>query len=325
MDGGGRFFGSVTAQSARYASAPAFAGAGSSMLVPMREFLPQLRRSRPRPALRAIERTNVALPRFTGLFLLLVFFTAVGLYGAVRGGQYEDFVAIQGEPRDLVARALGFGIKEVTISGIAELDQTEVLQVAGVDPRGALPFFDAAGARDRLLAVPLVKTATVRKLYPNELEITLTERQPFALWQNHGEVFVVSVDGTVIDKLNDDRFVRLPLVVGEGAAAKAKAFARLMEAAPEVRAHVRAGMLVGQRRWTLKLDNGVEVRLPEEGAAQAIARFATLIREQKILEKDVLAIDMRYPDRVVLRLAENAAEARADAIKAKGKPKGSAI
>lgn len=324
MDGGGRFFGSVTAHSARFAGAPAFAGAGSSMLASARPRLPQVRRPASR-SIRAAERTGIAVPRFTGLVLLILFFSAVGLYGAVRGGQYEDFVALRGDPRDLVAKAIGFGIKEVTVSGISELDQTEVLQVAGVDSRGALPFFDAAGARERLLAVPLVKSATVRKLYPNELEITLTEREPFALWQNHGEVFVVSVDGTVIDKFDDARFARLPLVVGEGAAPKAKTFARLMEVSPEVRAHVRAGMLVGQRRWTLKLDNGVEVRLPEEGAAQAIARFATLMKEQKILDKDVLAIDMRYPDRVVLRLSEEAADARADAIKAKGKAKGSAI
>src|SRR4051794_29555251 len=105
MDGGGRFFGSVSAQPARYAAAPAFTGAGASMLSPARSLLPVLGRTRSRP-LRAIERRQIRLPRFTGLVLLVGFFSAVGLYGTVRGGQYEDFVALRGDPRDLVAKAV---------------------------------------------------------------------------------------------------------------------------------------------------------------------------------------------------------------------------
>jgi cell division protein FtsQ len=326
MDGGGRFLKPVTAPTARFAGVPAFAGAGSSVggasfgaLVPWRRAL------RSRSSVRAIERQQPRAPRFAGLAMLVAFFAGVGLYGAVKGGEYEDFVALHGDPRDIVARSIGFGIRKVTISGISELDQTEVLQVAGLDSRGALPFFDVGAARERLLSVPLVKSATVRKLYPDELEIAVTEREPFALWQNHGEVFVVAADGTVIDRLNDPRFNRLPLVVGEGAAGRAKAFTKLMEAAPELRSRVRAGMLVGQRRWTLKLDTGLEVRLPEENAAQAVTRFAALVRDQKLLDRDILAVDMRYPDRVVLRLSEEASDARADLLKSKGKNKGSAI
>lgn len=326
MDGGGRFLEPVTAPRARFAPVPAFAGGAASFFSPSRPSLPAVRRRpRNRAGFSTLERIAARLPRFSGAVLVAALMGATGLYGAVRGGQYDDFVAHHGDPRDIVARAVGFGIREVTISGISELDKTEVLQVAGVDSRGSLPFFDASAARDRLMAVPLVKAATVRKLYPDELEIAVTEREPFALWQSHGDVFVVSLDGTVIDRLNDERFVRLPLVVGEGAAARATAFVKLMDGVPELRSKVRAGMLVGQRRWTLKLNNGVEVRLPEEGTAEALARFARMVREEKILERDVLAIDMRYPDRVVLRLTEEAADARAEALKSKAKIKGSAI
>jgi cell division protein FtsQ len=65
------------------------------------------------------------------------------------------------------------------------------------------------------------------------------------------------------------------------------------------------------------MDNGMDVRLPEQGAADALARLVKLEREQKILEKDVLAIDLRMADRVVVRLTEEAALARAEALKKK--------
>ena len=69
---------------------------------------------------------------------------------------------------------------------------------------------------------------------------SLVERQPFALWQSHGDLFVVSDDGTVIQRYDDERYASLPLVVGQGAAAKASEFTKLLEAAPSLRPHVRA-------------------------------------------------------------------------------------
>ncbi len=71
------------------------------------------------------------------------------------------------------------------------------------------------------------------------------------------------------------------------------------------------------RRWTLKVDNGIDVRLPEQGASAALARLARLEREHKLLDRDVIAIDLRMADRVVVRLTEEAAASRAEAMKKK--------
>jgi cell division protein FtsQ len=171
--------------------------------------------------------------------------------------------------------------------------------------------------RERLERVPLIKSASVRKLYPNELVIGLTEREPYALWQNNGELFIIAADGTVIDLMQDERFVDLPFVVGENANTRSKEYLALLDAAGPLKSRIRAGTLVAGRRWTLKMDNGMDVRLPELGAAQAMARLAKLEQEQKILEKDVLAIDLRMADRVVVRLSEEAAVARAESLKKK--------
>jgi cell division protein FtsQ len=300
------------------ASVPALAGGGALALVP-RFGLPALIRRRGRVPVRAAERGTARVPRFLGLGLTVLLFAAVGGYGAVRGGQYEEFLALHGDPRDIAARALGFAIGDVQVSGVVDVNPTELLQIAGVDPRGSLPFFDATRARERILAVPLIKEATVRKLYPNALSISVVEREPYALWQNHGDVFIVSSDGTPIERFGDARFASLPMVVGEGANKKAGAFVKLLEAAPDLRSRVRAGILVGERRWTVKFDNGIDVRLPEENPAKAFARLSALSRDQKILDRDILSIDLRLPDRVVMRLGEEAATARAEMLKNKTK------
>jgi cell division protein FtsQ len=79
---------------------------------------------------------------------------------------------------------------------------------------------------------------------------------------------------------------------------------------------------VADRRWNLRLKNGIDVRLPETNVEQALDRLVALDREKKILSRDVLAIDLRLPDRVTVRLSDAAAAAREEALKDKRKKKG---
>ena len=315
MDGGGRVAEPLT-------GAPGFAGGRPAPFhpfteepAPARGFARRLFGGRRKRGSFVAVPLARRLPRLTGTGLVLTFFGAIAAYGLVVDGQYEAMRQTYGEPRDLAAKMVGFGLKQITISGLSQLSEREVLRIAGITPRLSLPFLSAAELRTRLEATPLIRSASVRKLYPNELAITLVEREPFALWQRNGELFLVSADGTVIDGLNDRRFATLPLVVGDKANLRAPAYAALLDAAGPIRSQIRAGMLVSGRRWTLKMENGLDVLLPEEDAAGAVAKLARLEREQRILDKDVLAVDLRVADRVVVRLTEEAASARAELLK----------
>jgi cell division protein FtsQ len=264
------------------------------------------------------------VPRRAGTILVLASLAAIGGLGSVLGGHYDDFRAQQGDLHHIAARVVGLGVERVTIAGLLELHEREVLQAAGITPKGSLAFFDVAAARKGLEAHPLIREATIRKLYPNELSIQITEREAFALWQLNGEISIISSDGTVIDRLRDGRFAHLPLVVGPGANKRVRDYVHLLSQAGSLRGRIRGATLVSERRWTLKLDNGLDVRLPEEDADEAVRRLDRLAREQRLIDKDILAIDMRQPDRVTLRLSEEAAAARAEMLKNRPKPRGSA-
>jgi cell division protein FtsQ len=257
------------------------------------------------------------VPRFLGSGLAVAFFAGVAFLGLSQGGHLDEVYREYGEPHHALGRVIGLGLERVTMSGLSQMRESEVLAAAGLNDRLSLAFLSANDVRERLERVPLVKSASVRKLYPHELVVTLTERQPYGLWQLNGELFVIAADGTVIDLMQDERLADLPLVVGDQANGRAKDYVALLDAAGPLRGRIRAGTLVSGRRWTLKIDNGMDVRLPEIGAADAVARLVKLEREQKILEKDVLTVDLRMPDRVVVRLTEEAAGARADALKKK--------
>jgi cell division protein FtsQ len=314
MDGGGRYLQPMTAYPAGVAVARAASGGRRPAPSRISRIFGSSGSVRRRSAGVPLEQR---LPRFLGSGLTLAFFSAVIGYGLWQGGHIDGFIRNHGEPHHALARAVGLGLEQVTISGIAQIGEKEVLAAAGLDVKVSLAFLDVNDLRERLERVPMIKSATVRKLYPNELVITLTEREAHAIWQNNGELFVIASDGTVIDLMQDERYLDLPFVVGEGANARSKDYLALIEAAGPLKSRIRAGTLVAGRRWTLKMDNGMDVRLPESGAADALARLVKLEHEQKILEKDVLAVDLRMADRVVVRLTEEAALARAEALKKK--------
>lgn len=322
MDGGGRLLRSLGDFGGNLAPSPlAFAGSSDPSVFPVvPAAAPRLPPGRVRRGrLRGVERALAS--RFIGTCLVILLFGASAFYGAVRGGAYDAFVAENGGLPDVVARGIGFGIKSVTINGAHELRNDEILKLAGIRATRSLPFLNVADVRARLTAVPLIREATVTKLFPNRLLIEIEERQPYALWQKNGEVNVVAFDGKVIDAMRDARFERLPLVVGDGANERLAGFSRLLDVAGELRGRIRAGIFVSGRRWSLKMTNGVEIELPEDEPEAALARFALLEHDGHILDKDILSVDLRIKDRIVARLSEEAAAARAASLAAKSKKK----
>ncbi len=252
--------------------------------------------------------------------LTLGILAAAAGVGAVRGGQYQAFVERHGALSDIVARHLGFGVDIVTISGVTHLDEPRILSLAGITTKNSLPFFDVETARAHLEADPLVKQASVRKLYPNQIVIDIIERTPYAVWQKDGELRAIGVDGGVIDDVRDGRYNSLPFVVGEGSNLRVKEFTGLLASLEELRPKVEAGVLVDERRWNLKLKSGIDVKLPERNPQAAIATLLKLERQSRILERDILAIDLRTPDRTFVRLSQEAADAWAAAHAPKKAP-----
>jgi cell division protein FtsQ len=248
-------------------------------------------------------------PLAVEILLTLVVLAGAAGYGAIRGGQIDAFVAAYGGVPDVVARALGFGVDIVTVSGATHMSEPRILAIAGVSAKDSLPFFDVAAARARLEADPLVKQASVRKLFPNQIVIDLVERTPYAVWQKDGELKAIAADGAPIDAVIDSRYAGLPFVVGDGANARAREFTALIGAMEELKPRVEAGVLMGKRRWNLRLKSGIDVKLPETDPQGAIATLLKLQREQRILDKDVLALDFRAPDRVFVRLTQQSADA----------------
>ena len=260
------------------------------------------------------------LPNRAGVAATVLILLGSAGFGIVRGGHVEELTQALSDTRNALANAAGFRITTVGINGRKQLSQDEVLAIGGVNGRSSLLFLDADAVRGKLKANPWIGEATVLKLYPGRLQIDIVERSAFALWQQDGHLSVIADDGAVLEPYVTRRFTSLPLVVGKGAETRARDFLALLDRYPQVRAVTKAAIFVGERRWNLRLKDGLDIRLPENDVGNALAALSKIDKEDKLFSRDIVAVDMRLSDRLIVQLSDDAAKARDDLFKDK-KPK----
>jgi cell division protein FtsQ len=268
---------------------------------------PSLERELPPRLIALIERH---VPHRAGVAATVLLLLASAGFGIVKGGHVAELSSALGDTRNAIANSAGFRITAVAINGRRQLSQDEILAIGGVNGRSSLLFLDAAAVREALKANPWISDATVLKLYPGRLEIDIVERSAFALWQQEGRVSVIADDGAVLEPYLSRHFLWLPLVVGKGAETHARDFLALLSRYPQVHDVTKAAIYVGERRWNLRLKDGLDVRLPEHDVGNALAELSRLDKEEKLFSRDIVAVDMRLPDRLVVQLSDDAAKAR---------------
>lgn len=282
------------------------------------------KRARPvreEPPHRAILWLERHMPRRAAMMLTVATLLGSALLGIFWGGHVDAVLTQLADGRNALANSAGFRITSVAINGRRNLSQDEVLGIGGVNGRSSLLFLDAATLRKKLKGNPWIADATVQKFYPGQLQIDLVERTAFALWQQNGRLAVIAEDGTELEPYVAQRFRSLPLVVGKGAETKARDFLALLARYPQVQSVTRAAIFVGERRWNLRLKDGLDIRLPENDVGNALAALSKLDREDKLFSRDIVAVDMRLPDRLTVQLSEDAAKAREELFKDKKKKK----
>jgi len=243
-------------------------------------------------------RRNLARPAALGL-LGLGTLAAIGtaLYLADPAGRVAMLVEHAGN----LGEAAGIEVREVVVEGRQNTPRDLIGAALGVGRGDPLLSFSAAEARARLETIAWVEAAHVERRLPGTILVRLTERTPFAIWQHNGRFSIVDREGKVVTTETLDAFGPLPLIVGAGADRTAATLHDLLAAHPEVLRRVQAMVRVGERRWNLRLHNGADVLLPEGHEAPALNRLAELQQRNAVLDRPLVAIDMRLPDRLVLR------------------------
>ncbi len=203
--------------------------------------------------------------------------------------------------RDAVAGAANMRVQQIVIEGRSNTPEPLLNAALGVHRGDSMLGFSLQGARQRIETLSWVDHAAVERRLPGTLVISLTERRPFAIWQIQGKFVLIDRDGQTVANEDVAAFGDLPLVVGAGAPAAATALLDALTAHPAIKSRVVAAVRVGERRWNLRMKNGGDVLLPEGAELPALAKLAELQATESLLDRPLAVVDMRLPDRLVVR------------------------
>lgn len=259
------------------------------------------RRAWPRWTERALRIGLVALPA------LLVVGTGLVMWRTGRIAAIAD--RIDRAVIDATAQA-GLVVRDVAVEGRTETGRATILATLDVKLGSPIMAVDLDRSRALLERLPWVATALVERRLPGTIYVKLIERQPMALWQNRDKLVLIDAHGTVLTDHDLGRFSKLPMLVGSDAPQHANDILSVLAEVPAIARRVSSASRVGGRRWNLTLDNGIVVRLPEGDIGAALRQLAVLDAKSQLFERDVVAIDLRLPDRLVVQTGPAATQLR---------------
>lgn len=197
----------------------------------------------------------------------------------------------------------GLGVREIYVAGRHETSRAAILDALAISRETPILAIDLEAAKVRVAALPWVRSVSLERVLPDAIIVRIRERRPLALWQHNGAFAVVDSDGAVIDDRNVGRFSDLLVVVGDDAPGHAADIIAMLSRHPMLQQQVQAGVRRGGRRWDLRLTNGIDIRLPEEGVAEALARLDDYQARHDVLGRRITVLDLRFPDQVIVRQA----------------------
>ena len=192
-------------------------------------------------------------------------------------------------------------VQTITIDGLKNTPEPLLRAALGVSVGDPILAFSVEDARARIEALSWVEHVAVERRLPGTIYVAITERRPFAIWQSQGKFLLIDRDGQTVTNEDVAAFGELPLVVGAGAPAHAAVMLDLLTNFPDVHDHVTALVRVGERRWNLQIKSGMVVMLPEGHEDAALQRLHELQSSQSLLDRPLVSLDLRLPDRLAVR------------------------
>jgi cell division protein FtsQ len=212
----------------------------------------------------------------------------------VVGGEIEaGFVAATAEA--------GMTVQRIRTEGQRQSASDAIHAALAVELGTPIFEVDLDAARERVRAIGWIESVSVERHLPSTLHVRIVERTPVALWQRNQRLVMVDRAGTEIAGEAVNRFSHLPVIVGDGALDHMPTLLDAMASEPALSARVTAAIWIAGRRWTLQFDNGLEAKLPESEIGAAWARLVREVDDHRILDEPIAVVDLRLPDRTILR------------------------
>lgn len=231
-----------------------------------------------------------------------------GAHAALTSDWMRDAEIRATDSFNLKVSEAGFNVQNLLIDGRVHIDREQLKKLLGIQKNTSIFAYDLEAIQERLSKISWVKSAIVERRLPDTIYVRLEERVPVALWQRNGKLSLVDSEGFVLADKNLQAFNHMIVITGDNAPNNAAELVGLIRVEPELQDRIEIARWIGNRRWDIKLKNGITLRLPEDDAGFAIKRLSEAQKNEQVLDRQVEAIDLRDPMRIVVQTAPGAVD-----------------
>jgi cell division protein FtsQ len=120
--------------------------------------------------------------------------------------------------------------------------------------------------KNEIQTLPWVNEVIISVSLEDSLNINIKEHQPFAIWEDFSsgqdKKYIVSKDGKIIAVNNTEKFSDLVILAGKNAYKNVKSLFNILAIDPEISKNVYSATWVGSRRWDIRFESGLLIKLP---------------------------------------------------------------
>jgi cell division protein FtsQ len=202
-----------------------------------------------------------------------------------------------------------FLIKEIEFDGNEKVSDIILLKASGIKYKTNILSYDLLDVKNKLEYISWIKSAIVQRKLPHKIYIRVAERIPIAILQSRHSLHLIDSEGIILANDGIGEFGKLPIVAGEGAAKEAAQLLQCLNKFPKIKNQLVFAVRIGKRRWDIKINRGISVKLPEKGLMQALGILDEISDTNGFFNEDISVLDLRMLDRIAItKNTDNSAE-----------------
>jgi len=222
---------------------------------------------------------------------------------------------LERDPRFRIA-----GSEDIQATGLTEVSRAEMMPVFGEDMGRNIFFVPVDARRKQLEQIPWIERATVMRVLPDQIRVSVVERQPVAFTRHREEIGLVDANGVLLNMAPETmarHHYSFPVLTGIDAGDSADSRKERMEVYMRMMAELDAGGKHNSEQISeidLTDPEDARVLMPEQGAdilahfgedhfLERYERYQAHIAEWRQQYPHLAAVDLRYDNQVVLEMA----------------------
>jgi cell division protein FtsQ len=187
----------------------------------------------------------------------------------------------------------GFVLETIVIEGQKNAPSKDIIKSLNADKGAPIFSVEIQKVKEHLEDTTWVKKAIVERRLPSTIYIAIIERNPVAIWQFKGKLYLIDEEGNRISKYQDGEFPELIHVVGQDANIYIQGLLAEINTYPNLASKIKSAVRFGQRRWNLNLEEDILVKMPEDGFREAYEYLRLLHKDKKLFDQNYKMLDLR--------------------------------